>query len=431
MSFNFNSFNSQPNFGFNSSRALPNFGSNFHNDNGQGFDFNYSNVGQNHVNYGQNELIPQRNSQPTIGAGQLGLSQRVSDVIRRNNFSPSYPRRVQVQSVIDYYPVENQPGVAEVAVTEVVKTKFLTSSASTRDRILAPNDHMISSSHQQPFLRNRNFLLSNQPNQLSDQNYESIYDSPSFLQNWSQNPLTTQNNNEQPFHNTFQNTTQNKSMSPSSTMSSQVNNSFPDNNDVPAQNILNQNPRQHQPNNLPVAKHDCEEILDPEPLSVLAPQSQNPSHDHDLVGDLIYAPRKMSEESSDDEDEDEEGDGVIHSLSRKKYGPYICPKCIQEFLTSQSFAAHVASAHYRFETAAERKKRLAAKYKKKSILRMARSSNGSLTIVHGRSFKNIADWRRKEKRAAVKIEDGDDQVQKQGEDGLTIGGIAVKEEALA
>lgn len=88
------------------------------------------------MTYGQNELIPHRSNQPTLGFAQFaGSSQRVGDVIRRYNFSSQH--RVLVQSVIDYFPVQNQPGATEVPLTEVVKTKFLTST-STRDRLLAP-----------------------------------------------------------------------------------------------------------------------------------------------------------------------------------------------------------------------------------------------------------------------------------------------------
>lgn len=67
------------------------------------------------------------------------------------------------------------------------------------------------------------------------------------------------------------------------------------------------------------------------------------------------------------------------------------------------------SSHYRFEKAAERKKRLAAKFKNRN-LRVVQSSVG-LTIVPDESLKNIAARRKRAKRAASH----DDQVQTQGE----------------
>ncbi|XP_019097810.1 PREDICTED: uncharacterized protein LOC104772482 [Camelina sativa] len=52
-----------------------------------------------------------------------------------------------------------------------------------------------------------------------------------------------------------------------------------------------------------------------------------------------------------------EYDGRTHSLPYKKYGPYTCPKCNNVFETSQKFAAHVSSIHYKNETINERFKR--------------------------------------------------------------------------
>jgi len=49
-------------------------------------------------------------------------------------------------------------------------------------------------------------------------------------------------------------------------------------------------------------------------------------------------------------------DGRIHSITHNKHGPYICSKCNNVLLTSQIFASHVASAHYKFESE-EREKR--------------------------------------------------------------------------
>ncbi|XP_058774061.1 uncharacterized protein LOC131648304 [Vicia villosa] len=43
-------------------------------------------------------------------------------------------------------------------------------------------------------------------------------------------------------------------------------------------------------------------------------------------------------------------DGIIHTLPHKKYGPYTCPKCSQVLATSQKFASHVTSNHYKFDS---------------------------------------------------------------------------------
>lgn len=59
-------------------------------------------------------------------------------------------------------------------------------------------------------------------------------------------------------------------------------------------------------------------------------------------------------------------DGKTHSLPHKKYGPYTCPKCYQVLATSQKFASHVTSNHYKFDSPEERKKRYISKINKKS-----------------------------------------------------------------
>ncbi|KAK9224441.1 hypothetical protein WN943_009474 [Citrus x changshan-huyou] len=78
------------------------------------------------------------------------------------------------------------------------------------------------------------------------------------------------------------------------------------------------------------------------------------------------------------ENQDVEYDGRIHSHPCKKYGPYKCPKCNGAFGTSQAFAAHMRS-HYKYETSAERKRRLSARLKKRN-LRLVHSTEG-LTMM--------------------------------------------------
>ncbi|VVB16782.1 unnamed protein product [Arabis nemorensis] len=66
-----------------------------------------------------------------------------------------------------------------------------------------------------------------------------------------------------------------------------------------------------------------------------------------------------------DSEEDGEYDGRTHSLPYEKYGPYTCPKCNTVFDTSQKFAAHIASVHYKNETNKEKAKRFQARIKRR------------------------------------------------------------------
>ena len=59
-------------------------------------------------------------------------------------------------------------------------------------------------------------------------------------------------------------------------------------------------------------------------------------------------------------------DGRTHSLPHVKYGPYTCPRCKKVFSISQTFAAHMLT-HYKHESSDQKKKRLAAKYKRKNL----------------------------------------------------------------
>ncbi|XP_020233406.1 uncharacterized protein LOC109813600 [Cajanus cajan] len=72
-------------------------------------------------------------------------------------------------------------------------------------------------------------------------------------------------------------------------------------------------------------------------------------------------------------------DGRIHSYPYKKNGPYTCPKCDTVFYTSQKFAAHVSSNHYKYETKSERKQRLLAKVRGRNL--RLQQVNDALTMV--------------------------------------------------
>ncbi|KAK7358029.1 hypothetical protein VNO80_17328 [Phaseolus coccineus] len=78
-------------------------------------------------------------------------------------------------------------------------------------------------------------------------------------------------------------------------------------------------------------------------------------------------------------EEESEYDGRMHSNPHKKNGPYTCPKCGCVFETSQRFAAHVSSRHYKYETKSERKKRMMAKIRRRSL--RLEWENGALTVV--------------------------------------------------
>ncbi|KAI9114962.1 hypothetical protein K1719_013975 [Acacia pycnantha] len=80
----------------------------------------------------------------------------------------------------------------------------------------------------------------------------------------------------------------------------------------------------------------------------------------------VYHPSRINDDNGDD--------GITHSLPYKKYGPYTCPRCLGKFLTSQKFAAHVSS-HYKYETKAQRRRRLMAKIRRRN-LRLHHSREG-------------------------------------------------------
>ncbi|KAF1899004.1 hypothetical protein Lal_00019125 [Lupinus albus] len=71
--------------------------------------------------------------------------------------------------------------------------------------------------------------------------------------------------------------------------------------------------------------------------------------------------------TSDQVENGKEYDGRIHSLPNNKIGHYTCPRCMQEFDKSQSFAAHVRAKHYKNESMVEKNKRFVAKNKGKKL----------------------------------------------------------------
>ncbi|KAL1213363.1 hypothetical protein V5N11_025906 [Cardamine amara subsp. amara] len=137
------------------------------------------------------------------------------------------------------------------------------------------------------------------------------------------------------------------------------------------------------------------EILNPTPLNTIFPHqnyvfprqldlfSFSPNHHHDQ--DVLhrqsvkkrYRPTKYFEGFVSEKDG--EYDGRTHSLPYQKYGPYTCPKCNNVFDTSQKFAAHISSVHYKNETMIEKEKRFNARNKKRS--------RTTSQMLHGESSK--------------------------------------------
>jgi len=80
-------------------------------------------------------------------------------------------------------------------------------------------------------------------------------------------------------------------------------------------------------------------------------------------------------------------DGRIHSYPHRKNGPYTCPKCKGVYATSQLFAAHVSSIHYKSESKSERRKRLTARYCKRNP--RVEMVDGKPTIIWGNKKNSI------------------------------------------
>ncbi|KAK7343237.1 hypothetical protein VNO77_11831 [Canavalia gladiata] len=126
------------------------------------------------------------------------------------------------------------------------------------------------------------------------------------------------------------------------------------------------------------------EILCPSPLTGYF---SNESSKSNINLQNLINPINQVEIISDDEG-GSEYDGRLHSLPYKKNGPYTCPKCKHVFGTSQRFAAHVSSNHYKYETKEQRRKRLMAKIRGRS-LRIHRVNDG-LTFVPVSSSSSAA-----------------------------------------
>lgn len=94
-------------------------------------------------------------------------------------------------------------------------------------------------------------------------------------------------------------------------------------------------------------------------------------------------------------------DDHTHSLPHSKICAWTWAKCKDVFITSQHFAAHVSSFHYKHETIAEMQRRFCAKFKKINLC-LVHSRDG-ITIVPDLLLAKTLKWRRMKGKKAVKI----------------------------
>ncbi|XP_062083386.1 uncharacterized protein LOC133789609 [Humulus lupulus] len=372
---------------------------------------------------------------PTVG--QLSLSQRARNNNNNNNSTSSansttatlvVPQRVQlVQTVnIDYFPVQNQVVsgnddngfcFTEVFRTqEVVRTQFL-NSATTRDRFLqAPNHHQISSH------------CYGGPSQSQAQAQAQAQANPIFNHGNNTNPVHHHNigyqyNNNQcfngskgynnsshyqyaanPSHVFHQNPSQSSSSS-SSRLRLIESDEHGEDEEVIVFDVQPMNVDLFSSENDPIfpdtqrkqkrkqkQKQKRKQKHSPPPPPPPSSPSSPPSHEDDDYDDddadfnVDEEELKELEEEEEELDEDledcdlESSDGRTHSLPYRKYGPYTCPKCKKVFKTSQLFAAHMGS-HYKYESKAQRKRRLLAKYGLSKYLEMVKPRNNNGVIM--------------------------------------------------
>ncbi|KAL4273682.1 hypothetical protein GQ457_13G024890 [Hibiscus cannabinus] len=111
------------------------------------------------------------------------------------------------------------------------------------------------------------------------------------------------------------------------------------------------------------------------------PTQPNPNDNQFLNMNLSRSTDPGSENPTDVERETTGlgSDGRIHSLGGCPPGIYRCPKCSTTCYSPQLFAAHVQSAHYTQEDEEDRRKRMAARWRRRN-LRLRRSSHGPTAV---------------------------------------------------
>lgn len=363
------------------------------------------------------------------GCDQIGLSQRITQ-LRKTFISSQRVQTIHTTTVVDYFPQQNQLSdhdslgdPNEIIKNEIVTTTRninlrpqLVNAPSTMNRILHQND-VCTRDHTwvnqtQPCSQNLHVVLNSVPNPLIT---HSLYPENNSFPN--PHPSRGQPSNRNVLfdflrmdqnHTTFPNTSPNGYQHHENRVY------------VP---ILHTHEERNEPRSVRVKK--TESVLDGEPFSFdfSAENSRITNHQYPNKRrpknriEARYLNRingiRVFVDSSSDEDMDVEGDGITHSLPHKKNGPYTCPTCQNTFDTSQLFAAHVGSAHYRFESKDEKRKGQLAKKRRKPYLRLFQSRDG-LTVKHEDfgeegSGESDASSRTYEADAGITVKDEQDE----------------------
>ncbi|XP_010519719.1 PREDICTED: uncharacterized protein LOC104799082 [Tarenaya hassleriana] len=277
-----------------------------------------------------------RNSIPIPSFGpsnQFELGKRMVREMRRNLISTS-PPRTRVSSSIDYFPIEDNPHMTRVSITETV-TKQLSAVVPTNNIVSVQND----------MERVKRALVCE----------SNVWNSPARHASLSQNVHGRTKRTEilraQPLSIVSPRVHHNRNPYPWHRGKNKLDNLFPRSHKDPVYpgsfNISPSSNHRDIPNN------GCQEF------HLQANQGKR-SREYKKDGDMVEYFFNYSEE-----DEDNGYDGRTHSLPYEKYGPYTCPKCNNVSDTSQKFAAHMVSVHYKNETSEEKRKRLRARYKKR------------------------------------------------------------------
>ncbi|XP_010536019.1 PREDICTED: uncharacterized protein LOC104811119 [Tarenaya hassleriana] len=281
---------------------------------------------------------------PSLGPNnQFELGRRMAQHMRRNIVSIS-PPRTQVSSFVDYSPIKDNPNMTRVSITETI-TKQYSAVIPASSVIPIQND----------IQRVKRALACE----------SSIWHSPSNDLSSSQNVIGEQSIDDD-----------RANLRPEILTAEPLSTVFPQG--------INQNhrpwpQRETKPDNLSSRSH--KDPIYPESLNPSSAPPDNrdkrkssrgfrsePSRGKKArpskkIEDIVGYFFNYSEEEDGYEDDDAY-DGRTHSLPYAKYGPYTCPKCNTLFDTSQKFAAHMVSVHYKNETGKEKRKRLRARYKK-------------------------------------------------------------------
>lgn len=301
------------------------------------------------LHHQNNQFISQRIYQPSnIGLnGHIGLGQVVTEV--RRTFVTLTPNRVQVHSFIDYSPIQNQlafpPKEVIIGISEVTKTTRFLAPTSTTERLLAPNYNLPTQDLLQNSTASIQGLVANDKGYVQRLTATNRFDIQGQLPNFRNQTLVSTNSVYHP---------------------------------IPEiDHFLNPHD-QNRPLNLRTPRiidlddHVEASAYGDRVVTTLAKgkahvQDKNPGKNPNNI-----------QNPNPEENQDVEYDGRIHSHPCKKYGPYKCSKCNGAFGTSEAFAAHMRS-HYKYETRAERKRRLSARLKKRN-LRLVHSTEG-LTMM--------------------------------------------------